>query len=277
MSGFRIRTRKARKVVKEEEENGRKDKGSSQSPTKPHQASMFSRYLTHRSCSLTFILATGVYLFCWNVTDIDVPPSKNSQVRRVYARDPSSSKVPEKSVLELALSTDPPMLIRMLLLAPNATSYVKTIASNGDFSQCNIYRAEPVPSYWGSKEYPDRYFDGGRWGPPYALVQGQIMSNSIFDQTAFTDEGHRPMIERGMVAWAGGKGHGPHFFIALADHPEWKHAHTVWAKVLPDDMPMVDSIVTLPLKHIPGKNGSPDLSNLQQKIDFALSVTSPTI
>ncbi|KAG7343939.1 hypothetical protein IV203_021947 [Nitzschia inconspicua] len=32
-------------------------------------------------------------------------------------------------------------------------------------------------------------------------------------------EPFRPSIQRGMVAWAGGQG-GPHFFVALADHPE---------------------------------------------------------
>jgi hypothetical protein len=43
-------------------------------------------------------------------------------------------------------------------------------------------------------------------------------------------EPHQPIIERGMMAWAGGKG-GHHFFIALAQHPEWEHGHTIWGKV----------------------------------------------
>ena len=33
-----------------------------------------------------------------------------------------------------------------------------------------FYRAEPVPSHWGSLEEPDSW-SGGRWGPPYALLQ----------------------------------------------------------------------------------------------------------
>ena len=33
-----------------------------------------------------------------------------------------------------------------------------------------------------------------------------------------------------MIAWAGGGG-GPDAFIALANHPEWGHGHTVWGEV----------------------------------------------
>lgn len=47
-----------------------------------------------------------------------------------------------------------------------------------------------------------------------------------------------------MVAWAGGKG-GPHFFVALADHPEWgPGSHTVFAKVVAqEDMTALDALV----------------------------------
>eukprot|EP00966_Prymnesium_polylepis_P282088 6518539-Prymnesium_polylepis.1 len=50
-----------------------------------------------------------------------------------------------------------------------------------------------------------------------------------------------------MVAWAGGGG-GPELFIALAEHPEWGTGHTVWATVVPDDMAVVDAILTRPLR-----------------------------
>mmetsp|Transcript_21353 Transcript_21353/g.59673 ORF Transcript_21353/g.59673 Transcript_21353/m.59673 type:complete len:227 (+) Transcript_21353:583-1263(+) len=40
-------------------------------------------------------------------------------------------------------------------------------------SGLRFYRAEPVPKQWGDPAWPDNYF-GGRWGPPYALLQGSL-------------------------------------------------------------------------------------------------------
>jgi cyclophilin family peptidyl-prolyl cis-trans isomerase len=72
-----------------------------------------------------------------------------------------------------------------------------------------------------------------------------------------------------MVAWAGGKG-GPHFFIALADHPEWKHDHTVWAKVVEEDMSKVLLLLQRPLKEITPKQ-PPRLSYFVTPIEFSVS------
>ena len=112
----------------------------------------------------------------------------------------------------------------------------------------HLYRGEPVPSYWGSPDYPDRYLDGGRWGPPYALIQGGLLSNDDNDiQVPPAESTSTPIITRGMVAWAGGKG-GPHFFIALADHPEWNHEHTVWGEVVKEqDMQILNALLSRPL------------------------------
>ena len=46
------------------------------------------------------------------------------------------------------------------------------VRDRGDFG-LRFYRAEPVPERWGSLDWPDNYF-GGRWGPPYALLQGSL-------------------------------------------------------------------------------------------------------
>eukprot|EP00980_Cylindrotheca_fusiformis_P013008 scaffold3248_cov112-Cylindrotheca_fusiformis.AAC.9 len=108
-----------------------------------------------------------------------------------------------------------------------------------DCSTCTIYRGEPVPSYWGSANYPDRYYDGGRWGPPYALVQGGFVNSKISDMVR---EDHRPaVVKRGDVAWAGDQG--LHFFMALADHPEWGTTHTVWGHVFSEDQALLDQLV----------------------------------
>ena len=167
--------------------------------------------------------------------------------------------------------------IRMRLYeeeAPEAARYVKHLASNAkqQCNKCTLYRGEPVPSYWGSEEYPDRYFDGGRWGPPYALVQGAILADEDGSSTPAPPpaESHNPIIERGMVAWAGGKG-GPHFFIALAQHPEWEHGHTVFAKVFDDDMAKVDALLSRPLVNTKPKR-PPIVSNFVDPIPLRIRV-----
>ncbi len=65
-----------------------------------------------------------------------------------------------------------------------------------------FYRAEPVPKHWGSLEWPDNYF-GGRWGPPYALLQGSLRPSGSQVKPAAADLGQaaRPVIRRGMLAW----------------------------------------------------------------------------
>ena len=109
-----------------------------------------------------------------------------------------------------------------------------------------FYRAEPVPGRWGSLDWPDNYL-GGRWGPPYALLQGSLRPRGTRVRPSSADRGPgaKPIIRRGMVAWAGGQG-GPDFFIALAQHPEWGNGHTVWADCL--DMGVIDAIMRRPLR-----------------------------
>jgi len=120
---------------------------------------------------------------------------------------------------------------------------------------CNFYRAEPVPPHWGSKEWPDSW-NGGRWGPPYALLQGSFLPSSVdggrdgpLPPKPAADQGGkaRPIIRRGMLAWAGGGG-GSDAFIALAEHPEWGHGHTVWGEVLAEDMAVIDALMRRPIK-----------------------------
>jgi hypothetical protein len=110
-----------------------------------------------------------------------------------------------------------------------------------------FYRAEPVPPHWGSLDWPDTWA-GGRWGPPYSLLQGHLRPSTSRVKPAAADHGPgaRPVIRRGMVAWAGGQG-GPDFFVALAQHPEWGNGHTVFAEVFPEDMAVIDAVMRRPL------------------------------
>lgn len=135
--------------------------------------------------------------------------------------------------------------------APLAAEFIRRVAGVAPgCSGCRWYRAEPVPVNWGSLDAPDSW-NGGRWGPPYALLQGSFMPARTDDPggaplpgapPAETGKRARPLIRRGMIAWAGGGG-GPDGFIALADHPEWGHGHTVWGEVVSTDMSVVDRIM----------------------------------
>lgn len=136
--------------------------------------------------------------------------------------------------------------------APNAAAFVRgVLRAAPSCTGCNFYRAEPVPAHWGSKEWPDSW-NGGRWGPPYALLQGSFLPAAVdaghggaLPARPAADQGQkaRPLIRRGMLAWAGGGG-GSDAFIALAEHPEWGHGHTVWGEVLAEDMAVIDRLMS---------------------------------
>ncbi|KAL7541516.1 hypothetical protein ACHAXR_012565 [Thalassiosira sp. AJA248-18] len=177
--------------------------------------------------------------------------------------------------LDLAIDPQHTITIRITVFhnqCPKAYEFLKWMIENQQTelscrpsSPCTIYRGEPVPSYWGSKDYPDRWDNNGRWGPPYALVQGGF-PNTKFHHIE-REEAHRPEVKRGMVAWAGP--HGVHFFIALADHPEWKHEHTVWGGVFEEDMALVDALVKdHPLKVL--EHNVPVVTNFVHPMPFKM-------
>jgi len=189
------------------------------------------------------------------------------------------------ALLTLQLQINPPMSIRLRLYrheSPDAFRFLRELtASLGgiDFGGCEMYRAEPVPDFWGNESMPDTYF-GGRWGPPYALIQGKFSAEgsrggnqggTMAPIRNAAAEDHRPVIRRGHVSWAGGRG-GPHFFVALADHPEWKTSHTVWAEVVVGDMTKLDSLVKMrELKTIKPKL-PPTLSYFVDPIPFTMTM-----
>lgn len=205
----------------------------------------------------------------------DMTSSASSVEMRGDATITNAAAANEKiadNILSLNLyDISPPITIRIAVYkeqCPKAYEFLSFMVHNQatECSPCTIYRGEPVPTYWGSNDYPDRYFDGGRWGPPYALVQGGFV-NSKFNKVQ--QDNHRPKIlQRGMVAWAGGSS--IHFFVALADHPEWGDFHTVWGHVLPEDMTLVDALVKdYPLTVM--KKSNPVVTNFVTPMHFHLA------
>lgn len=154
--------------------------------------------------------------------------------------------------------------LRLRPKSPKAVAWIEGLLANHlDCAGCTFYRAEPVPKHWGSPDWPDNYH-GGRWGPPYALLQGGLSARGAPAPRAPRED--NPVVRRGMVAWAGGAS-GPAFFIALADHPEWGRGHTVFADVVGEDMPVVEKIVALPAKT---GTGEIPITNLVKPVSFRL-------
>lgn len=172
------------------------------------------------------------------------------------ARPPPSTAPPAFALVFHSEPNAPRVRVRLFAeAAPRAAAFVRhllRVAPN--CTGCRFYRAEPVPPHWGSLEAADSW-SGGRWGPPYALMQGSLMPTAADEPAAGLPEkpeadmgaAARPVIRRGVLAWAGGGG-GPDPFIALADHPEWGHGHTVWGEVLAEDMAVVDTLMTRPIR-----------------------------
>ncbi len=206
----------------------------------------------------------------------------------------AAAPVADVSAWHVGLSTaDGLIRIRLRAAATVSVANVRAVLSSGlgaggtaapvvDAAQparsgLRFYRAEPVPERWGSTLWPDNY-NGGRWGPPYALLQGSFMPDGFHAKArwkaeADRDSGAHPVIRRGMVAWAGGAG-GPDFFIGLAKHPEWGTGHTVWGEVIGDDMKVVDAVMSREL--VVRNWGAINATELVVPVPFAL-VPGPSL
>ena len=217
------------------------------------------------------------YLDCWLKKraapweDVDVLQGRSTKwTSGVLVAPPTaeaSTADPERACDFALLMADGLVRMRLRPQAASAVRYVTALlrelgaaAADGDAQApavdaahpphdgLRFYRAEPVPERWGSLDWPDNYF-GGRWGPPYALLQGSLRPQGTRVKPASPDLGQvaRPVIRRGMLAWAAGGG-GPDFFIALAQHPEWGNGHTVFAEAFPEDMGVIDTLMRRPLR-----------------------------
>jgi len=194
------------------------------------------------------------------------PDATESSVTSPHDQEVLDLETNPMMALDVQVESQKTITIRIIVYpkeCPEAYEFLTWITNNQDAEcrPCTIYRGEPVPSYWGSPEYPDRWDNGGRWGPPYALVQGGFVNSKI---SHVEREANRPVpLERGMVAWAGPRG--IHFFVALADHPEWGNEHTVWGKVVEEDMKLLDALV----------DGSRPLKVLEKNVPVVTNFVDP--
>ncbi|KNC54196.1 peptidyl-prolyl cis-transisomerase [Thecamonas trahens ATCC 50062] len=127
---------------------------------------------------------------------------------------------------------------------------------------CNFYRAEAVPGNWSMGEAFD---PDGFYGPPYALLQGRFATDAAPGDWELPRE-DAPLVVRGDVCLIGS---GPHFFIALAPHPEWGAGHTVFGRVADaESMRVVDALAREPTFH--EQWGETAVTPLVTKLPFAV-------
>ncbi|GAQ78099.1 peptidyl-prolyl cis-trans isomerases [Klebsormidium nitens] len=149
-------------------------------------------------------------------------------------------------------------------LAPRTVDYVRSVLALKFCSGCQFYRAEGLGAGWSK--------DGKRTeappGPPYALLQGSLQADGLaFEEIPM--EGATVAV-RGTVCLIGG---GPEFFISVGDHVEWDTAHTVFGHVIPEDMPVVDTLVALPTRK--DVWGQTEVQVLESPVQFALKRAVP--
>uniref|UniRef100_A0A2P2K3E6 Uncharacterized protein LOC105643242 n=1 Tax=Rhizophora mucronata TaxID=61149 RepID=A0A2P2K3E6_RHIMU len=134
-------------------------------------------------------------------------------------------------------------VLRIKLLpdcAPHSVSFILEMLRWHHCAGCHFYRAESRGDSWDSE---GNHVKHTSFGPPFALIQGTLQGYGMTDRPIATEA--CPTIKRGSVAWVGS---GPELFISLANHIEWKKAHTVFGYVLPEDMEIVEKIAQLPTK-----------------------------
>ncbi|XP_022924407.1 uncharacterized protein LOC111431919 [Cucurbita moschata] len=143
--------------------------------------------------------------------------------------------------------------------APHSVNFILELLALGCVG-CQFHRAESRGSFWFSN---GDHVENAPYGPPFALIQGTLEAHGIvFEENP---KEYCPTIRRGSVAWVDS---GPEFFISLANHDEWRKAHTVFGSVLPEDMEIVEKIAQLPTKSEVWQNV--DVSVLEKPIPLQL-------
>ena len=102
----------------------------------------------------------------------------------------------------------------------------------------------PTPAHWGLPSSPDGFGAEDRWPRDAAVVRGVLGPAARWPAPSETVavEAHPVPVLRGSVAWSTIGTDGPDFFIALADHPHFGIAHTVWAEVVREDLHLLDRL-----------------------------------
>eukprot|EP00558_Chaetoceros_sp_UNC1202_P009426 CAMPEP_0197245254 /NCGR_PEP_ID=MMETSP1429-20130617/10096_1 /TAXON_ID=49237 /ORGANISM="Chaetoceros sp., Strain UNC1202" /LENGTH=226 /DNA_ID=CAMNT_0042705715 /DNA_START=195 /DNA_END=875 /DNA_ORIENTATION=+ len=121
--------------------------------------------------------------------------------------------------------------------ALDSVKYIqKLLQSQEQCQNCRLYRAEQHGILQGVLRKPD-------------VQPNEVLGDCPENTKLFKPNNpcHGPMMTRGMVGWAAGKG-GPDFFIHNYDRAAdwWGHEHTVWGQVIDESLEVVSKILDLP-------------------------------
>jgi hypothetical protein len=124
-----------------------------------------------------------------------------------------------------------------ILLTPEVSgvasaTYVAAVARLSGLATATIFRSEPGTLVQG-RIGDSRVAQIDARGPcPQGIDASKVKSSYCGCGC------NGPIMRRGMVAWAGGFGHGPDFFIFTGDDTQgdlWSHDHTVWGTLVDDE------------------------------------------
>lgn len=152
-------------------------------------------------------------------------------------------------------------------LSKESVEYLENLVTVG-CKRCQFYRAEPG-IFQG--------MIGNRRMVPVNEVFGKCPSQELESKPKHCPPHdpkcgcHGPIMERGMVGWAGGSAGGPDFFIDMYKKPalHWQTQHTVWGNLADEQsFRLVDKLIAMPVT----KHGG--MSYLDDEIYFTPTITT---
>ena len=215
------------------------------------------------------LLASIVYM----IKSDDDDKKEKTSLRLVKKSPPkrrTGHEIDTKQTIKiLALKTDHGS-IRIQLrpdLSKESVVYLEHLVAAG-CKQCRFYRAEPG-IFQG--------VIGNRGQVPVNKVFGKCPSKELESNPRHCPPHdpqcgcHGPIMERGMVGWAGGTSGGPDFFIDMYKRPalHWQTQHTVWGYLADEQsFHLVDELIAMPST----KRGG--MSLLNDEIYFTPTMTN---
>eukprot|EP00929_Paragymnodinium_shiwhaense_P027934 TRINITY_DN16285_c0_g1_i1.p1 TRINITY_DN16285_c0_g1~~TRINITY_DN16285_c0_g1_i1.p1 ORF type:complete len:232 (-),score=27.24 TRINITY_DN16285_c0_g1_i1:733-1428(-) len=136
----------------------------------------------------------------------------------------------------------------------------------------DFYRAEPFGIFQGEMRHV-AFPPVLQKGPCPVDVDGEAIykTRQCFEHDPHCGC-HGPIMQPGMVGWAGGGGSGPAFFIYIGDAPayHWSHDHTVWGQLADEAS---HQVVKAALKLETNENNGMQI--LKHRIPFTMRVMAP--
>jgi len=171
-----------------------------------------------------------------------------------HAPSSVAASVSSSGVVQLTLHGLPQRTIRIQLrkdLSREASSWISLLAQHSSEPHTHsFYRAEPGFLLQGSLKSKTLPQMPPHKGPcPHGVNQKDYRKSRPCYAHDPDCGCHGPIMQPGMVGWAGGAGSGPDFFIYVGKTPaqHWSHDHTVWGELADrESFEAVTAVLALP-------------------------------